>query len=267
MKAQSRQIAPGRHAPIRCHLLPLLCFITLSGCRQSGPLSEAAAESIPTARPSRGAAGQLESAGEVARQFLDAWQQGDFRAMHDLLTFRNRELTSFDEFHALYQHAQRIMALESMSYRPQSLTGQDSILSLQYELSFRSRILGEFTDSDRLLHLAFDPQAGAWRIAWSPADIFAEMGRRRAPRSSKNKMPSRANIYDRHGKVLADQNGRVVRVMVDNRRIPDREASASAAWRKPVARSVEFYRRPLFDLRSGPDWNVDAGILEASDLT
>lgn len=238
-----------------------LCLLALGGCRQSGPLSEAVAESIPTARPNQGAAGQLESADEVARQFLDAWQQGDFRAMHDLLTFRNRELTSFEEFRALYQHAQRIMAWEAMSYRQQSLTGQDHILSLQYEMSFRSRILGEFTDSDRLLRLAFDPQADDWRIAWSPADIFAEMGQG-ARLIFEEQIPSRANIYDRHGKILADQNGRVVRVLVDNRRIPNRQA-CFRTLSQAIGRSIEFFV-DLFDVRSGADWIVDAGILEAT---
>ena len=235
-----------------------LCLLALSGCRQSRPLSEAA---IPTARPNRGVAGQLESAGEVARQFLDAWQLGDFRAMHDLLTFRNRELTSFDEFRALYQHAQRVMALDALTYRPQSLTGQERILSLQYEVTFRSRILGEFTDSDRLLHLTFDSQARDWRVAWSPADIFAEMGQG-ARLIFEEQIPSRANIYDRHGQILADQNGRVVRALVDNRRIPNREV-CFRALSEALGRSVAFYA-DLFDVRSGADWIVDAGILEAT---
>ena len=38
--------------------------------------------------------------------------------MHDLLTFRNRELTSFAEFRALYQNAHTTMALENLVYRP-----------------------------------------------------------------------------------------------------------------------------------------------------
>lgn len=235
-----------------------LCLLALSGCRQGGPLSEAA---NPPSRQSRIAGGRLEAAGEVARHFLDAWQQGDFRAMHDLLTFRNRELTSFDEFRALYQHAQRIMALEALAYRPQSLTGQERILSLQYELTFRSRILGEFTDSDRLLRLAFDPQANDWRIAWSPADIFAEMGRG-ARLTFEEQIPSRANIYDRHGRILADQNGRVARVLVDNRRVPNREA-CFRSLSQAIGRSVEYYA-DLFNVRSGADWIVDAGILEAT---
>ena len=177
-----------RFAAICC-----ICLLALSGCRQNQARSEAA---IPTAQPNRGADGQLESAGEVAHQYLDAWQQGDFRAMHDLLTFRNRELTSYDEFRALYQHAQRIMALEALEYRPQTLTGQDRILSFQYDITFHSRILGAFTDADRLLHLAFDAQVNDWRIAWSPADIFAEMGQG-ARLIFEEQIPSRANIYDR----------------------------------------------------------------------
>lgn len=239
--------------------LCLLGWLALSGCRQNEALSEASAEAIPSARPNPGADGQLEAAGKVARQFLDAWRQGDFRAMHDLLSFRNRELTPFDEFRALYQHAQRTMALEALAYRPQSLTSQDRVLSLQYEMTFHSRILGAFTDADRLLHLAFDPQANDWRIAWSPADIFAEMGRG-ARLIFEEQIPSRANIYDRHGRILADQNGRVVRVLVDNRRVPNREA-CFRSLSQALGRSVEFFV-DLFDVRSGPDWIVDAGILE-----
>ena len=245
----------------RLAIICCLCLLALSGCRGSAPLSEAAAESIPTARPNRSAAGQLEAADEVARHFLDAWQQGDFRAMHDLLTFRNRELTPFDDFHTLYKNAQRVMALESLTYRPHSLTGQDRILSFQYEMTFHSRILGSFTDPDRLLRLAFDPQAKDWRIAWSRADIFAEMGQG-ARLIFEEQIPSRANIYDRRGRILADQNGRVVRVLVDNRSIPNRE-QCFRSLAQVIGPSVEFFV-DLFDVRSGANWIVDAGILEAT---
>ncbi len=224
-------------------------------------MAESAAESIPTARPNRGAAGELEAADEVARHFLDAWQQGDFRAMHDLITFRNRELTPYDDFLALYQNAQRVMALESLTYWPRSLTGKDRILTFQYEMTFHSRILGEFTDPDRLLRLAFDPQAGDWRIAWSRADIFAEMGQG-ARLVFEEQIPSRANIYDRRGQILADQNGRVVRVLVDNRHIPNRE-QCFRSLAQAIGPSAEFFV-DLFDVRSGANWIVDAGILEAT---
>ena len=238
-------------------LLCCVCLLILSACQAAAPDSAAP---IATSAP-RAQAGDLESASAVAAAFLEAWQRSDYAAMHSLLTFRNRELTSFAEFRALYERASDTMSLVSLDYRPMSLTGRGAVLSYQYEMSFKSRILGQFSDSQRQLQLVIDPKADAWRIAWSPADIFAEMGKG-ARLVFEEQVPSRANIYDRHGRVIADQNGRVVRVMVDNRRIPDREncfGSLAAALDK----SLEFFR-DLFDRRSGADWIVDAGILEAS---
>ncbi len=230
----------------------------MSACQ---PVAQESAAAIPASAPVSNAS-DLESASAVAASFLDAWQQGDYAAMHSLLTFRNRELTSFAEFRALYQNASDTMALESLEYRPISLTSQGRVLSYHYEMSFKSRVLGKFSDSERMLQLVLDPQASSWRIAWSPADIFAEMGAG-ARLIFEEQTPSRANIYDRYGKVLADQNGRVVRVMVDNRHIPERE-TCFHSLALASGKSVEFFR-DLFDTRSGADWLVDAGILEATE--
>ena len=242
----------------RLALICLLSLLAVSGCRQAADQSAAA---IPTAAPKRQAT-DLEAASAVASRFLQAWQRGDFAAMHDLLTFRNRELTSFTEFRDLYQNTQDTMALESIEFTPRTLTGDGRVLTFQYAMTFKSRILGRFSDPDRRLQLIIDPAADAWRIAWSPADIFAEMGTG-ARLIFEEQVPGRANIYDRYGKILADQNGRVVRVMVDNRHIPDREI-CFGALAAASGKAVEFFR-DLFNVRSGADWIVDAGILEAND--
>ena len=240
----------------------LIFLVVFGGCRQVTPRSGESAVAIPTADKSQHIASDLEAASAVASRFLDAWQLSDFAAMHDLLTFRNRELTSFAEFRALYQNAQTTMAFQSLEYRPLSLTGEGRVLSFQYEITFKSRILGAFNDPDRQLHLVIDPQVDTWRIAWSPANIFAEMGQG-ARLVFEEQVPGRANIYDRDGKVLADQNGRVVRILVDNRRIPVRE-TCFRTLSQATGRSLEFFV-DLFDVRSGADWIVDAGILEATN--
>ncbi|MCY3779452.1 MAG: penicillin-binding transpeptidase domain-containing protein [Chloroflexi bacterium] len=240
-------------------LLCFLCLLAISGCRQDADQSAVA---ISTAAPKRQPAADLEAASAIANSFLEAWQHGDFAAMYDLLTFRNRELTSFDKFRTLYQNAHATISLESLTFRPHALSGEGRVLDFKYDVTFKSRILGKFSDNDRLLHLVIDPQADGWRIAWSPGNIFAEMGQG-ARLVLEEQVPSRANIYDRYGKVLADQNGRVVRVLVDNRHIPDRDTCYHSLARAS-GKSVEFFR-DLFDVRSGPDWIVDAGILEATD--
>lgn len=243
----------------RLALIGILILLALSGCRQP---EDQSAVAIPTVAPKRQAGADLEAAGAVASRFLDAWQRADFAAMHNLLTFRNRELTSFVEFQTLYQNAHNTLSLESLEYQPLALSGEGRVLNFQYTVTIKSRILGRFNDPDRILQLVIDPQADAWRIAWSPADIFAEMGQG-ARLVFEEQVPSRANIYDRYGKVLADQNGRVVRVLVDNRHIPHRD-TCFLSLAKASGISVEFFR-DLFDVRSGTDWIVDAGILEATD--
>ncbi len=201
----------------------------------------------------------LAAAAEAARRFLDAWQVGDLDAMHRLLTFRNRELTPLEEFRALYEQAHAAMSFVGLDYKLQSLTGEGRFLTLQYEATFLTRNLGTFVDSQRLLHLVVDSQVGEWRIAWSRADIFREIGEG-ARLVFEAQLPVRANIYDRHGAALADQNSSVVRIQVDNRRIPDRQACFLALAEATGETAAEM--DALFNQRSKPDWVVDAGVIE-----
>ena len=241
-------------------LFTLITLLALSACQSSADQSAAP---LPTHAPAPADTTNLEAAGQVARQFLDAWASLDLEAMYALLTFRNRELTPYDDFHALYQAAHGKLNLQGIDYTLQSLTGEDRVLVLQYTLTFHTSVLGTFSDNDRQLHLVIDPTADGWRIAWSPGDIFAEMGEG-AYLLFEAQVPGRANIYDRDGEALADQNGRVVRVLVDNGRIPERDACytiLAETLRKPRQSIID-----LFEVYSGADWFVDAGLLEAADF-
>ncbi len=240
----------------RLSLIHLIVILLLARC---GGGTERDALPLPTVAPVPSARADLESADAVARLFLDAWQAGDFAAMHNLLTFRNRELTPLEEFRASYQSAQDTLTLEGFDYTATNLSGDDDLLTFQYSITFQTRVLGRFTDAKRSLHLVVDPQVDGWRIAWSLADIFAEMGEG-ARLVFEAQVPSRANIYDRAGEALADQNGRMVRVLADNGRIPDRDVCFQIL--------AETFDRPLdeisdlFNRRSKPDWIVDAGLIE-----
>jgi len=237
-------------------LIHLIAILFLAGC---GGGAEQSALPLPTVAAEPSAGSDLESAEEVARRFLDAWQTGDFAEMHGLLTFRNRELTPLDEFRAAYQLAQDKLTLERIEYSPTNLSGEGRVLALQYSMTFHTRILGSFTDAKRSLHLVIDPQVDGWRIAWSLADIFVEMGEG-ARLVFEAQVPSRANIYDRKGEALADQNGRMVRVLANNGRIPDRDVCfqiLAESLEKPLEEIAD-----LFNVRSRSDWIVDAGLME-----
>ena len=238
-------------------MLFIFIIAALAGCRPQ--VAQSAAAPLPTLPPTLTSAADLESAEQIARRYLDAWQAQDFDQMHRLLTFHNQESIPLESFRAAYENAQSTMTLEDMAYKAQTLFRDGRVLVFQYQMTFHTRILGSFTDPARQLRLIVDPEVGQWRIAWSLADIFAEMGNG-ARLVFEPQIPSRANIYDRHGKALADQNGRVVRVLVNNEDIPDRPA-CFRILAQTVGKSLDEIIE-LFDTRSLVHWEVDAGIME-----
>lgn len=241
----------------RFGIILIIVIAILAGCR---PQVAHQVEVLPTLRATPTSPADLEAAERIARLYLDAWQRQDFDEMHRLLTFRNQESTPLETFRGIYENAQNTMTFERFEYVGKSLLREGvRIVVLRYDAKFYTRILGDFTDPDRELTLVVDPQNGQWRIAWSLADIFAEMGDG-ARLVFDPQIPSRANIYDRNGEVLADQNGRVVRVFISNADIPDRPACfqiLSETVNKPLDDIIN-----LFDVRSGVNWEVDAGVME-----
>lgn len=233
----------------------LFALIALAGCRSPA----AQVPPGPTVPLTSTSTTDLEAAEAAARRYLEAWQAQNFEGMHRLLTFHSQESISLAAFRALYEDVQNTMTLKDMAYKAQTLFRDGLTLVFHYQMTFHTRALGSFVDAARQLRLAMDPQTAQWRVAWSLADIFAEMGNG-AQLVFDPQIPSRANIYDRHGRTLADQNGRVARVFVSNGAIPDRPACFQILA-QTVDKSLDEIV-DLFDTRSLAHWQVDAGIME-----
>jgi penicillin-binding protein 2 len=213
---------------------------------------------IPSATPENFG---WEGAQRAASDFLQAWRNRDYSTMHSLTTFATQDAIPLDEFQAIYENAQAEMTLLSFSYRENTLFRESqTVFVLNYDVTFTTNILGDFTDPNRNMHLVIDDQASDWRVAWSPGDIFAEMGDGGVLRLERN-IPNRLNIYDRSGTALADQNGRVVIVQVVRSQIPNAEAcfNGLAAALDLTADEVQV----RLD-RAGVDWLADVGVIEAN---
>lgn len=215
---------------------------------------------LPTLLPSPTAAIELNAAQRVAANFVDAWQRFSYSEMYGLLSFASQEATPFDAFQKAYEDAHNVMTLESLLVTPVTLVRQGGrVVVLHYDVKFQTRLLGEIVDEGRDLYLVSDPQQGdSWRIAWSLGDIFAEMGSGAVLRF-ESRLPSRANIYDRNGVVLADQNGIAVNVRVIQENVVDLPACLSGLA-AALDRPVEVIQG-IFD-RSGMNWVMDVGVME-----
>lgn len=246
--------------------LAMLLVIALGsvGCGTSTPT---AADPLPTLIPTSTPSGlNMEGAERVARAFLDAWQLQDLPTMHSLISLSNQAAYPLDDFRDRYQTAHNTLTLESVSYRGNAIQRDDlnpRIAFFNYTVTFNTRLLGEFTDGQpngRNLRLIYEPALDAWRVAWSPGDIFPEMERGARLRLTTQPV-NRANIYDRDGVVLADQEHLIITVNVVKGRVTDLNA-CTALLTDALVTPDEAIRIRLDNANA--DWTTEVGELEVN---
>ncbi len=235
-----------------------LLLIVLVGCIPR-PTSLPEEEQLPTLVPSLTPQIDLEAAELVAMAFLDGWQRQDFAQMYRLISFNSQEALSLEEFTEVYQDTQNIATIVNVQFEPRQLfRAGPRTVQLGYDVTFGTNILGDFSDRGRTLTVILDSQVNEWRVAWSVADIFEEMGRG-ARLEFSSTVPSRANIYDRANLPLADMEGLVVEVFVIREDAPD--------WETCFATLLDVLDTTpeRLDLRfrnAQANWVVEAGTID-----
>jgi len=234
----------------------------LTGCTASAatPTPRPLPTLFPSPTPPQFA---LENAERVAFIFLDAWQQQDFEAMHRHLSYAAREATPLEPFRSLYQSTQTTMTFESLSFVGKTISRDPNsrrTAYFTYDVTFKTRLVGAFTESARELTLVFDERDGDWRVAWTPGTLFAELERGGELRLESTPV-NRANIYDRNGVVVAAQNERqIVTVSIVRREIQDAEA-CMALLTQATGLPIDIIRARFNSFAA--DWRNEIGTMEA----
>jgi len=239
--------------------LSLISIAIIFAACQPTTQSSSSIRELPTLIPTPTVPVDMTSAQRVVMNFFDAWQRYDMLAMHEMLSFASQEANPFETFQRAYEDTHNLMTLSQHTIQPLTMYREtDRMVVMSYNVTFETEILGTFVDEQREMRVVVDPVLGDWRIAWSIADIFAEMGDGAVLRFEA-RVPSRANIYDRNGQVLADQNGVIVRVNVIPEDMPNREVCLPLLA-DVTGKSIEDVQ-DLFN-RSGQNWVVDVGTME-----
>lgn len=216
-----------------------LALPALAGCGGDAALSDAVRQGDTPAGAGRGS---LEEAVQVAETFLRAWAEADYPTMYGLISPNSRDAYPEDAFSAVYARAAETMTLQSVSTSTTNALRQEALATVLYDAHFTTEFFGSIDDYERTLRLVETPEG--WRVAWSEADLFPELtGGARL--EWVRLQPGRANIYDRHGQVLADQNGRAVELRVVKRDVNDLTACLDQLVRILAADANEL--RALFD--------------------
>ncbi len=163
----------------------------------------------------------LEQAEQVAETFLKGWRQADYGAMYGLISPNSRDAYTLDDFTGEYQDAATQITLTSLETQVTNSLRQGTTAAIQYDVTFHSEMFPDIKDPARIMRLIETPEG--WRVAWSTMDIFAELTEG-ARLDRQQTMPNRGNIYDRNGKVMADQNGRAITLYLVRQDIADETA-------------------------------------------
>lgn len=241
-------------------LISILSLVwMIVGCAASTPTARVVEVPLPTLAPTSTPSIDLQDAERLAVLFLEAWKAQDFDAMYDLISFGSQEAAPRADFIALYRGVQNEMTMASLDYQLRTIRRMNTAqVSLYYDVTFDTNILGQFSDTNRTLHLVLDAHYGDWRVAWSLADLFAEMGSGAVLRF-ESRIPSRANIYDRNGAVLADMNGLYVTVRVIPEAVPDYAACVPVL--AEALEADEAFVENRF-AQSGANWIINMGSIE-----
>ena len=166
------------------------------------------------------AATQITSAepADVLREFIHAWHSEDYETMYRLIASRSRELYSRQTFDNRYAVAHSVIRFDGVSHTLNEVDFQGTTAVLSYDITIESA-LDQIRDANRTLRMI---QEGGWKIAWSPMDIFDGLSSQARLRVIRDFLP-RADIYDRSGNLLAEENGTVASLYIVQQDIADIE--------------------------------------------
>jgi penicillin-binding protein 2 len=185
---------------IRTLLLMAVSLLLLVGC---DPASGAESTAEPVAQVTH------LSPEEVLRGFLDAWNKQDLRAMYSYVSPASREIYPYEVFERRYTAAHQAMTFEGVTYQLKDTKIQGVTSAVTYSATLQSPLFGEIQDPNRTMRLI---QSGdGWQIAWSPMDILDGLASE-VSIDVLSRFPPRANIYDRQGNFVVQQDGTIIAI-------------------------------------------------------
>lgn len=225
----------------------LLFFTLLPACQGGSSTLCPAPTPIPPPPPAEA----------VVRDFLQAWEQGDYLAMYTLLASTAQAAISEEEFAAAYSSAAETMTLTRLTTSLRSVLEEEESAQAEFNATFETLLAGSFQVTNTLpLQLEGDH----WGVLWSRACILPQLeGGNQL--YLQPEVPVRGNIYDRSGRGLAVNGTRVVIGVV-----PEKLSGAdrtlfllSQILKEPIARLHSKYAN------APPRWFVPLGEISAQE--
>ncbi|MBI5669636.1 MAG: hypothetical protein HZC41_16660 [Chloroflexi bacterium] len=189
----------------------LVLLLLLAACAPTGSQPGAVAPIIQIS----------QSPEQVVTDFLNGWREQDYAGMYSRLSQQSQSVYSLPVFQKQYEDVMNRMSLSDLSFTIREARIQGAAAAVRYDMTFTSPVFGTIDDTNRTMRLVQKPDG--WGIAWSAMDIFDAMAAGSRLEVSGQR-PPRANIYDRDGQLLVEENSTIVALYVAQQDIFDVDA-------------------------------------------
>ena len=159
---------------------------------------------------------------DAANAFFNAWQQGQYSAMYDLLSVDAQSSTPRDVFVRRYTNIHS--GIGELKLTVQASGAATDAGQAPFKVTRTLAVFGDISETNTL-PLTQDP-SGVWKVVWQPGLIFTGLTAGSTVRVTPD-VPPRGRILDRNGKALAD-NGTLLSVGVVPGEIKDEAALLNA---------------------------------------
>lgn len=154
---------------------------------------------------------------DVLQDYMNAWNDENYDAMYRLTASPSRDLYPRQVFENRYTVAHSVIRFAGVTHTLNDVEIQGTTAVLSYNVAIESPTFGIIEDNHRTIRMI---QEGGWKLAWSPMDIFDGLSSEARLQVSV-RFPQRANILDRSGQPLAEQNGPIVSLYVVQQDMPN----------------------------------------------
>ena len=139
---------------------------------------------------------------DVVNEFLGKWSDMDYAGMYAMLSPTSRDAIAENAFIKEYSDTATNLTLESVDYGVLTSLVNTTSAKVGYQVVLHTSLFGDIT---RQSEMSLISQDGGWKVQWEAGMILPEMrdGKKLALQITS---PTRGNIYDRNGLVIAAES-------------------------------------------------------------
>lgn len=200
--------------------LLIVLIALLAGCGEQPILEPASSPSpSPTVIPATLTPTPPPSPEAAAANFLNAWEEGDYGAMYNLLSPGSQAVTDAGSFVGFYQDTLDAATALTVTTELRAVLQQEDQAQASFDLTLDTALVGQLV-TDTVLSLTLSD--GQWGVNWNAGLVWPQLIGGHQFRMDYT-IPTRANIYDRNGLGLATE-GTLVTISIIPEQVENEDA-------------------------------------------